>query len=392
MMRKCHLNTCPVGVATQDPRLRGRFARHSRSTWSASCASSPRNCASTWPQLGFRTRRRDGRPRRHARSRSPRSTTGRRRASTSPPFLHGAGRRPEGAAAPGAPAGARGRDGARPRDHAAAKAALERRSGSVRSSSRSATSTARSGRPCRGEIIAAVRAEGPARRHDPPQLQGLRGAELRRVPGAGRARCASRATPTTTSARACPAAGSSSCRPRGAPSSPHENVIAGNVILYGATGGEVYLHGIAGERFAVRNSGAIAVVEGVGDHGCEYMTGGVVVVLGPTGYNFAAGMSGGIAYVYDETELFDTRCNLDMVDLESVWPEEDTAGSATMIERHFGTPGARGQSRSSRTGNPPAAVRQGHAHRLPQVAGAHAPRRRTGQQTASPPPRRCIHG
>ncbi len=116
---------------------------------------------------------------------------------------------------------------------------------------------------------------------------------------------------------------------------PHRNVIAGNVVLYGATGGELYLYGTAGERFAVRNSGAKAVVEGVGDHGCEYMTGGVVVVLGGTGNNFAAGMSGGVAYIYDETELFDTRCNLDMVDVETVWSDEDEKQLHVMIENHF---------------------------------------------------------
>jgi glutamate synthase domain-containing protein 3 len=91
---------------------------------------------------------------------------------------------------------------------------------------------------------------------------------------------------------------------------------------------------MAGERFCVRNSGARAVVEGLGDHGCEYMTGGVVVVLGATGVNFAAGMSGGVAYVYDETELFDTRCNLDMVDVESVWAEEDVKVLRSMLENH----------------------------------------------------------
>ncbi|HEX9205582.1 MAG TPA: glutamate synthase large subunit, partial [Candidatus Deferrimicrobiaceae bacterium] len=123
--------------------------------------------------------------------------------------------------------------------------------------------------------------------------------------------------------------------PQGSGFQPHKNVIVGNVVLYGATGGEAYFHGIAGERFAVRNSGAKAVVEGVGDHGCEYMTGGVVVVLGPTGNNFAAGMSGGLAYVYDETELFDTRCNLDMVDVESVWQEEDVRRLRNLIESHF---------------------------------------------------------
>jgi glutamate synthase (NADPH/NADH) large chain len=116
---------------------------------------------------------------------------------------------------------------------------------------------------------------------------------------------------------------------------PHENVIVGNVVLYGATGGEVYINGLAGERFCVRNSGASAVVEGVGDHGCEYMTGGTVVVLGPTGNNFAAGMSGGIAYVYDDTGLFDTRCNLDMVDLETVHTRQDVSVLREMLEKHL---------------------------------------------------------
>ena len=103
---------------------------------------------------------------------------------------------------------------------------------------------------------------------------------------------------------------------------PEESIIVGNTVLYGAIAGECYFRGVAGERFAVRNSGAIAVVEGAGDHCCEYMTGGVVVVLGKTGRNFAAGMSGGIAYVLDEDGTFATRCNLAMVELEPVPAEE----------------------------------------------------------------------
>src|SRR6202042_3239373 len=95
-----------------------------------------------------------------------------------------------------------------------------------------------------------------------------------------------------------------------------DNVIIGNTVLYGATSGRAFFRGLAGERFAVRNSGAHAVVEGVGDHGCEYMTGGRVVVLGPTGRNFAAGMSGGIAYVLDEQGVFAERCNMGMVGLD----------------------------------------------------------------------------
>ena len=101
-----------------------------------------------------------------------------------------------------------------------------------------------------------------------------------------------------------------------------QSIIVGNTVLYGAIEGECYFRGVAGERFAVRNSGAIAVVEGVGDHGCEYMTGGVVVVLGETGRNFAAGMSGGVAYVLDEKGDFASRCNMAMVELQPV-PEED---------------------------------------------------------------------
>ncbi|WP_219893650.1 glutamate synthase large subunit [Aquisediminimonas profunda] len=104
---------------------------------------------------------------------------------------------------------------------------------------------------------------------------------------------------------------------------PTENIIVGNTVLYGAIAGEAYFNGVAGERFAVRNSGAVAVAEGTGDHGCEYMTGGVVVVLGKTGRNFAAGMSGGVAYVYDEDGLFRERCNMAMVDVEPILPDAE---------------------------------------------------------------------
>jgi glutamate synthase domain-containing protein 3 len=116
---------------------------------------------------------------------------------------------------------------------------------------------------------------------------------------------------------------------------PSQNTIAGNVNLYGATSGEVYINGMVGERFAIRNSGAYAVVEGAGDHGCEYMTGGRVVVLGETGINFAAGMSGGIAYVYDPDGQFDNRCNLDLVDLELVTDDRDIEELREMISRHL---------------------------------------------------------
>lgn len=123
--------------------------------------------------------------------------------------------------------------------------------------------------------------------------------------------------------------------PPGSNFDPKENIIVGNTLLYGATSGEVFINGLAGERFAVRNSGVLAVVEGLGDHGCEYMTGGVVVVIGRTGRNFAAGMSGGVAYVLDENQLFDTLCNLDMVELESIWQEEDQRIIQEYIRRHY---------------------------------------------------------
>jgi glutamate synthase domain-containing protein 3 len=117
---------------------------------------------------------------------------------------------------------------------------------------------------------------------------------------------------------------------------PTDNIITGNVVLYGAIAGEAYFRGVAGERFAVRNSGAHAVVEGVGDHGCEYMTGGTVVVLGATGRNFAAGMSGGIAYVLDLDGSFAKRCNLTMVELEPVLTEGEQQGKIARDIWHLG--------------------------------------------------------
>jgi glutamate synthase (ferredoxin) len=122
--------------------------------------------------------------------------------------------------------------------------------------------------------------------------------------------------------------------PEGSTFTSEENIITGNVALYGATSGEVYIRGMAGERFGVRNSGVHAVVEAIGDHGCEYMTGGKVVVLGPTGRNFAAGMSGGVAYILDEKGDFSTRCNMQMVGLEKFEDEEETESVRQMIQRH----------------------------------------------------------
>ncbi len=130
-----------------------------------------------------------------------------------------------------------------------------------------------------------------------------------------------------------------------------DNIICGNTVLYGAIAGEAFINGVAGERFAVRNSGATAVVEGIGDHGCEYMTGGIVVVLGATGRNFAAGMSGGLAYVYDEQSTFANKCNMAMVELKSLASSStsdnkvadevaDEVALRTLIERHFNYTGS----------------------------------------------------
>jgi glutamate synthase (NADPH/NADH) large chain len=122
--------------------------------------------------------------------------------------------------------------------------------------------------------------------------------------------------------------------PREAGFVPEDNILIGNVAFYGATSGKAFIRGKAGERVAVRNSGASAVVEGTGDHGCEYMTGGNIVILGPTGRNFAAGMSGGIAYVYDVKGDFPKKCNLEMVDLDPV-NSEDAEVLKKMIHEHY---------------------------------------------------------
>ena len=156
-------------------------------------------------------------------------------------------------------------------------------------------------------------------------------------------------------------------------------MIAGNVIGYGATGGEIFLRGVVGERFCVRNSGATAVVEGVGDHGCEYMTGGRVVVLGPTGRNFGAGMSGGIAYVYDPHEMFAALVNGEMVELQ----ELDRRPTAQWLRETIAAPRrvhrlARWPQRCSTTGTTRSRIQAGDADRLPAGAdGDEAGRRPT---------------
>ena len=121
---------------------------------------------------------------------------------------------------------------------------------------------------------------------------------------------------------------------------PSENILIGNVAFFGATSGSAFIRGIAGERFCVRNSGATAVVEGVGDHGCEYMTGGKAVILGATGRNFAAGMSGGVAYVLDDNKDFAPKCNMEMVSLETVDTDAESLELKALIAEHFAATGS----------------------------------------------------
>ena len=159
-----------------------------------------------------------------------------------------------------------------------------------------------------------------------------------------------------------------------------ENIIAGNVALYGATSGEALIRGVVGERFCVRNSGATAVVEGVGDHGCEYMTGGRVVVLGATGRNFGAGMSGGIAFVHDPTGVFPSLVNYEMVELEPL-DDVDTAFLLDVVTRHRRRDGLRGGERPARgVGRHARGVPQGHAQGLQACARCDARGRGTRHQ------------
>lgn len=329
MVRKCHLNSCPTGVATQDPVLRSRFGgkadyveRFLRFT--------ARNLREHMAALGFRTvDEMVGRS--DVLEFTPPSGHWKASGLDLSPLLADA---PEGACR-------RCVSGPGPRDETdlevrirelAEPAVSERRKTEIDLPVRNVHRTVGAG--ISGEIV---------RRHGPGGLP--EGTLTVRLKGSAGQSLGAFLAPGVElrvegDANDYVGKGLSGGRivlvpPAGAAFMPHENVLIGNVALYGATSGECFVNGIAGERFAVRNSGAVAVVEGVGDHGCEYMTGGTVVVIGGTGNNFAAGMSGGIAYVYDPTERFDTRCNFDMVDLESVSDPKDRALLRGLIQRHF---------------------------------------------------------
>ena len=316
MMRKCHLNTCPVGVATQDPVLRARFTGQPEHVinYFFFVAEEVRELMA---RAGLPHVRRDDRPGRPARHGAARSTTGRRAGIDLSRLLY------QEPAAPGVAIyhcetpEPRPRQGARPRaDRRSREPALD------------------GGEPVRIEqpIRNVNRTVGAMLSGEVAQRYGHAGLPddtiWARFDGtAGQSFGAFLAHGVTLEligdANDYVGKGLSGGRvivrqPPQATREPTENIIVGNTVLYGAIAGEAYFEGVAGERFAVRNSGAVAVVEGTGDHGCEYMTGGVVVVLGETGRNFAAGMSGGIAYVYDPKGAFASLCNQAVVDLERI--------------------------------------------------------------------------
>ena len=324
MMRVCHLDTCPVGIATQNPELRARFSGKPEfvETFFEYIAEEVREHLAA---LGFRSHRGGRRPGRAPRHRQGRSTHWKAAGLDLSPDLRRRSTAPTARAIRHVTdAGPRAREGAGPPAHRAApRTRIERR---------------HAGRAARSPVRNVNRTVGTMLGHEVTKAPPATGCPTTRSTSPSPGRPASRsarscragvtlqpvsATPTTTSARACPAAASSSVPTARRPLVAEENVIAGNVIGYGATSGELFLRGLVGERFCVRNSGATAVVEGVGDHGCEYMTGGIVVVLGPTGRNFAAGMSGGVAYVLD---LDPSLVNRELVDLVPLRPRRRGRG------------------------------------------------------------------
>nr|AAC97376.1 glutamate synthase large subunit [Rhizobium etli CFN 42] len=317
MMRKCHLNTCPVGVATQDPVLRKRFKGTPEHVinYFFFVANEVREILAS---LGFtrldETHRRFGTP---GEGRDAGALEG--QGPRLQPHLP-QGRCRQGGNLLDEPAAAPDRSHSRPRaDRAGAAGAdgqdARRLRGYIKNVDRSA------GAMLSGEVAKRYRHRGLKEDTINVTLRGTAGQSF----GAFLARGVT--FNLIGDGNDYVGKGLSGGKiiirpPENSQIVAEDSIIVGNTVLYGATEGECYFRGVAGERFAVRNSGAIAIVEGVGDHGCEYMTGGVVVVLGATGRNFAAGMSGGVAYVLDEAGDFASRCNMAMVELEPV-PEED---------------------------------------------------------------------
>ena len=374
MMRKCHLNTCPVGVATQDPVLRKRFVGQPEHVinFFFFVAEEVRELMAS---MGYRSfDEMIGQRQMLDKAGADRAGQGARArllqavlqadalADRRDPPLHGAGpRHRQGARSP-----PDRRDAAK-RSTAASHVRLEL---PIRNTDRSA------GAMLSGEI---ARRYGHAGLRDEAIHVKLKGT-------AGQSFGAFLAKGVTLElegeANDYVGKGLSGGRivvypPKEAEQlTPEKSIIVGNTVLYGAIAGECYFRGVAGERFGVRNSGAIAVVEGAGDHGCEYMTGGIVVVIGETGRNFAAGMSGGIAYVLDEAGDFAQRCNLAMVELEPVASEEEA------MQRHHHSGGdLQGHGRVDVMSD----MSRFDAERLHQLIANHA--RYTGSNRAREDPR-----
>ena len=312
MMRVCHLDTCPVGVATQNPELRARFSGKPEfvETFFEYIAEEVREHLAS---LGFRTLEEaighvdslhTDRAVEHWKAAGLDLTPGAHPGRGPDRWHRIPDRRP----------GPRAREGARPPAHRPARRAPSTSGERVRTDV-AVRNVNRTVGTMLGHEVTKLHPHGLPDGTIELTLTGSSGQSFGAFLPVGDHAASCRATPTTTSARACPAAASSCGRTGRRPLTAEHNVIAGNVVAYGATTGEIFLRGQAGERFCVRNSGAAAVVEGVGDHGCEYMTGGTVVVLGPTGRNFAAGMSGGVGYVLD---LRPELVNPDLVDLIAV--------------------------------------------------------------------------
>ncbi len=330
MMRKCHLNTCPVGVATQDPVLRARFtgAPEHVINYFFFVAEEVRHIMA---KLGFRkfeemVGRVDLIDMRHALDHWKAKGVDLSKILYQPPAK-------AGVAVKHASTQDHGLDGAL--DHnliKAAKPALGRTPKPVQITETINNVNRTVGAMLSGEVARKFGHAGLPEDTIQIALTGTAGQSF----GAFLARGVT--LNLVGDANDYVGKGLSGGRvvvrqPDGAKREPTENIIVGNTVLYGAIAGEAYFEGVAGERFAVRNSGAVAVVEGCGDHGCEYMTGGVVVVLGDTGRNFAAGMSGGVAYVYDPKKSFVSRCNRSMVKLEAVKPAEGGPDAGAPLQR-----------------------------------------------------------
>ena len=327
MMRVCHLDTCPVGVATQNPELRKRFNGKAEYvvTFFEYIANEVREYLAA---LGLPVHRRSGRPRRGARHGVGDRRTGRPTGSTSPrcctcPSARSAARptRPRSRTTAWS-----GRWTTRSSSCARARSPMAARCGWK---CRSATSTARSATMLGHEVTKRYGGAGLPEGTISLHFTGSAGQSFGAfVPPGISLRLSGDANDYL--GKGLSGGRITVLPPEGSTFAAEDNIIAGNVILYGATSGEVFLRGLVGERFCVRNSGATAVVEGVGDHGCEYMTGGRVLILGPTGRNFAAGMSGGVAYLLDADR---GRINPEMVDIEQL-DLDDEHLVRDLLQRH----------------------------------------------------------